>query len=302
MTTIIKRGRVLGAQDDVFSQNAWDDTEWTAEMRQEAEHKIEEQRKEAQQLLEHPNRISGVESGVTRHWDYFYATHEDKFFKDRRWIFSEFPEILPNLREDSGPCRIFEVGCGVGNAVAHIIKSNSNPLLHIYCCDLSPNAIRTLKGRDIYRQNEDKVTAFQTDICKAFDDDCDDEFSIKPSSLDFIMLIFTLSAMKPELMKSTIINLAKLLKPNGLFLLRDYARFDMTQLRFKGRSYLSENYYVRNDGTTSYFFTREILDSLFTSTGCLEKVELKTDNRLLVNRRKSLKMCRCWIQAKYKRI
>jgi len=99
-------------------------------------------------------------------------------------------------------------------------------------------------------------------------------------------------------MKRTVSNLATLLRPGGSILFRDYGMYDLAQLRFKGTSLLRDNYYVRADGTTSYFFTKDCLDDLFSSAG-LSKVELREDNRMLVNRRKSLKMCRRWIQARY---
>lgn len=299
MTNIIKRGRILGLEDDVFSQNAWDDTEWTEEMQQDAERRIQEQVQEAADLVQHTERLPNIELSVKDRWNDFYDVHEDKFFKDRKWLFAEFPELLQSLKEDSGPCKILEVGCGVGNAVVHIIDNNANKDLKIFCCDLSHNAITTLKKREFYLNNQDKLFAFQSDITQAFSHD--QHFPVASESLDFIMLIFTLSAINPQEMSATIISLAKLLKPGGMLLLRDYGRYDLTQLRFKGKSYLGDNYYVRQDGTTSYFFTMDKLEQLFEITGCLDKIELKQDNRLLVNRKKCLKMCRCWIQAKYKK-
>lgn len=294
--TIVKRNRILTREEDVLTQNAWDDIEWTNDMLKEAHERVQQQKIESESSEEREVSIDNVEQNVTEKWDKFYQAHGDKFFKDRQWIFSEFPEILTHLNLNSNPCKIFEVGCGVGNAVSHILNSNNNPNLHIYCCDLSPNAIEVLKQRDIHLKNNDKITAFPANVCQDLESIVSKK--IQRETIDFITLIFTLSAMKPNLIEDTVQKLACFLKPGGMILFRDYARYDLTQLRFKGKSYLAENYYLRADGTTSYFFTKELVDKVFKSAGLIQ-VELKQDNRLLVNRSKSLKMCRCWIQAKY---
>lgn len=293
MAPLVRRNRTLKREEDVLTQNAWDDIEWSSDMLEEAQKRIKQQKDESEGS---EVAIGNVEQKVVEKWDKFYQAHGDKFFKDRQWIFSEFPEIISYLDSDSQPCRIFEVGCGVGNAIAHILDTNNNPNLHIYCCDLSPNAIEVLKQRNVYMRNSDKITAFSANVC----DDVANLLSqnIPSESIDFIMLVFTLSAMNPNSFEGTIQNLVTFLRPGGMILFRDYALYDLTQLRFKGKSYLAENYYVRADGTTSYFFTAELVDKIFKAAGLIQ-VELKQDNRLLVNRSKSLKMCRCWIQAKY---
>lgn len=297
MVSIVKRNRFLTNEDDVFTQNAWDDTVWTEDMIREAEERIQQQREESKTVDNNLN-VDDVEKMVCNKWDKFYKAHGDKFFKDRRWIFSEFPEILECLNIDSNERKILEVGCGVGNAVSYILKANQNPKLHIYCCDISENAIKTMKKRDIYLSNSDKLTCFQADICKEFESKlCT---IIERESLSMITMIFTMSALKPELIQDTLTNLTKLLKRGGILLFKDYGQYDLTQLRFKGKAYLKDNYYIRSDGTTSFFFTKEYLDDLFVRAG-LTQIELKDDNRLLVNRSKSIKMCRRWIQAKYRR-
>lgn len=79
--------------------------------------------------------------------------------------------------------------------------------------------------------------------------------------------------------------------------MRDYGRYDMTQLRFKGSRLLSDNFYVRGDGTRVYYFTHEELVSIFGRKFTIE--QCAADRKLITNRLRKLKMYRIWYQGKF---
>ena len=49
--------------------------------------------------------------------------------------------------------------------------------------------------------------------------------------------------------------LLQVMKPGGSLLFRDYGLYDYAMLRFAPGHKLSENFYVRQDGTRAYYFT-----------------------------------------------
>ncbi|KAM4030623.1 tRNA N(3)-cytidine methyltransferase METTL2A [Anomaloglossus baeobatrachus] len=302
--------RHLKDPSQVFQHNAWDNVQWTEEQESAAHKKVLEN--SGQPLP--PEQQEEYENKASNYWDDFYTIHENRFFKDRQWLFTEFPELSSSCKnqvvidgeqeEDradehkdcpgsSSTYRILEVGCGVGNTVFPILQTNNDPGLFVYCCDFSTAAVEIVKGNPNYEPSR----------CFAFVHDLSDEnasYPIPDESLDAIVLIFVLSAILPSKMQDAITRLSKLLKPGGCFLLRDYGRYDMAQLRFKKGRCLSENFYVRGDGTRVYFFTQDELGNFFTTAG-LEKVQNTVDRRLQVNRGKQLTMYRVWIQCKYRK-
>ncbi|XP_062841103.1 tRNA N(3)-methylcytidine methyltransferase METTL2 [Trichomycterus rosablanca] len=301
--------RFLTDPRQVFQHNAWDNVEWSKEQEDAARIKVQENSEPLP-----AEKQEAFENRANEYWNDFYSIHENRFFKDRHWLFTEFPELGPqhsqssaantasaeelaqsaaNFPGTSASYRILEVGCGVGNTVFPILKTNNDPGLFVYCCDFSSTAIDLVKSNPEYDPSR----------CHAFVHDLSDATAAYPmpeQSLDVIVLIFVLSALHPEKMQSCISRLASLLKPGGVLLLRDYGRYDMAQLRFKKGRCLSENFYVRGDGTRVYFFTQEDLHELFCEAG-LEKLQNLVDRRLQVNRGKQLTMYRVWVQCKYRK-
>ncbi|CAG0901831.1 unnamed protein product [Cyprideis torosa] len=298
--------RLLRDEKEIFKHNAWDDVSWTDEQLADAEKKIEansEVRFSSQELNE-------FESSAASFWNSFYETHQTRFFKDRHWLFTEFPElcVTEGTPEESGTqpkrtsseefpgasyqARILEVGCGAGNSIFPILESARG--LFVYGCDFSEVALKLVESHPDF--NPDRCRVFQSDVSS-------DElnFPFPEKSLDAILLVFVLSAIHPDKMQRTILNLTEYLKPGGKILFRDYGRYDMAQLRFKPGRCLGQNFYARGDGTRVYFFTHDEVDDLFVRAG-LQKSSNHIDRRLQVNRGKQLTMYRVWIQAVYFRV
>ncbi|KAK7077428.1 Methyltransferase-like protein 2-A [Halocaridina rubra] len=356
---------------------AWDDVQEAAAKSKVAENS---------EISLTPEEIDKLEEKAAAQWDAFYDIHQNRFFKDRHWLFTEFPElahntlfglekeendttssnsheknssdmkicdshkkgnsdietrnlVLPDNIEnaessvqnmslepevgktiDTGESassatvhtklsslagraelfpgehakfRILEVGCGVGNTIFPILQTNIAKDLFVYGCDFSSTAVDIVRGSPDYDEN--RCFAFVCDLSAS-----EWKTPFPEGSLDVIVCIFVLSAIHPDKLGSIIEKMVKYLRPGGMILLRDYGRYDMAQLRFKKGRCLSENFYMRGDGTRCYFFTPEEIRHLLTSAG-LEEVQNIVDRRLQVNRGKRLTMYRVWVQAKYRK-
>ncbi|CAM4616451.1 unnamed protein product [Lepidochelys olivacea] len=364
--------RILTDPTKVFEHNMWDHMQWS----QEEEERAREKATENSLVRVQPEDQDKYEREASKYWNEFYKTHKNNFFKDRNWLFLEFPEILPKGRKDqmnkeekycchvklnatnnctnvgfpamfeegedycqnnlvdgltsvqghaynksqaepvtdnkhvknceqepvkqesfpgSGATyRILEVGCGAGNSAFPILKVICNtPGAFLYCCDFALGAVELVKSHLSY--NSAWCSAFVHDVC---DDSL--PYPFPDEILDVILLVFVLSAIHPDRMQGVVSRLTKLLKPGGMLLFRDYGRYDTSQLRFKKGRCLSENFYVRGDGTRVYFFTEDEVHNMFTLAGLVE-VQNLVDRRLQVNRKKKVKMQRVWIQGKFQK-
>jgi SAM-dependent methyltransferase len=286
--------RQLTNEKNAFDFNAWDNIEWDKELIDQAEEKV----KTNSSVLVDTDKALEFETNANEFWNKFYTKHEHKFFKDRNWLFTEFPELMVlnksqnDEKQNKDKFNILEVGCGVGNTIFPILRSNKNSNLFVYACDFSSEAIEILRSHEEY--DKKKCDAFVCDMTQIESS----SFPCEKGQLDLIVIIFVLSAIKPEKQLESIKNLVKYLKPGGKILFRDYGQYDLAQLRFKPGKCIEKNFYVRGDGTLVKFFTEDEIDKLFTACGLVKEQNI-SDKRLQVNRSKQLKMYRVWIQSKY---
>ncbi|XP_072535001.1 tRNA N(3)-methylcytidine methyltransferase METTL6 [Salminus brasiliensis] len=226
-----------------------------------------------------------------KNWDLFYKRNSTNFFKDRHWTTREFEELKACREFETQKLVMLEAGCGVGNCIFPLLEEDLN--IFIYACDFSPRAVQFVKQNSLYCP--ERCLAFQCDLTK---DDLRD--TIPEQSLDVATLIFVLSAIHPDKMQQALENLYKALKPGGIVLFRDYGLYDHAMLRFKSGSKLGDNFYVRQDGTRSFFFSREHLASLFHQAGFQSLVN-EYVLRETVNKKEGLCVPRVFLQSKFRK-
>ncbi|KAL9225505.1 hypothetical protein vseg_001420 [Gypsophila vaccaria] len=264
-------------------------------------------------------------------WSHFHSLHSSgKFFKERRYLLKEFPELLscPDYS------KVLEVGCGNGSTVLPILRAKEK--INVYACDCSAEALErvtdNLENADVARLTERfhpfccdfSATEFPNwlackscrNVCSEKSINCDLEVDVNKGALkslpsmnegacclggvDFVTLVFTLSAVPPERMARAIRECFSVLKPGGLLLFRDYGLYDMTMLRFEPEKRVGFRHYMRSDGTYSYFFDLDAARDLFVGVGFTE-LELEYCCVKSVNRRKGKSMRRVWVHGKFQK-
>lgn len=233
-----------------------------------------------------PFMAQKLEIDARKNWDLFYKRNKTNFFKDRHWTTSEFKELLGN--ENTVNQCLLEVGCGVGNLVFPLLDEST---LKIYACDFSERAI------DLIRQDPkaSKLTAFVADVTST-----DLALALNGVEMNIVTMVFVLSAIHPDKLLSSVRNVYNCMSKDGVVLFRDYAVNDMTEIRFKAGHKIGEHFYMRQDGTRTYFFTIENIENVFESAGFVKEeccyVHCKT-----VNKKEGIDAPRTFVQAKFRK-
>ena len=233
-------------------------------------------------------QASKLEAEAARNWDLFYKRNSTNFFKDRHWTKREFEELVGDV--ENGKKRVLlEVGCGVGNFVFPPLEEEGEGLF-IFCCDFSARGVQFVKDHKLY--DEKRIKAFQCDITTPHL-----VSELGENSVDIVSCVFVLSAVHPEKHAMVMKNISSVLKPGGCLLFRDYGVGDMAMIRFGPGSKISDRFYKRQDGTRSYFFTRDEVASLAEAAG-LTLYQNSAVARRTVNKKEGVDVARVFLQAK----
>ncbi|KAF5833876.1 hypothetical protein DUNSADRAFT_9671 [Dunaliella salina] len=227
--------------------------------------------------------VKSYEARAAGYWNLFYQGHKDKFYKDRHYLDREFKALA------QGPATVLEVGCGAGNTLYPLLEVN--PELRVYACDFAPAAVQLVKEHPAYATGH--ASAFVADLTR--DDLC---ASVPAASVDYVTMVFVLSAVSPEHMPSAVANIARTIRARGQLFFRDYAEGDLTQERRQasGSKRLGDRFYLRGDGTRCYYFQEQELVALFAKAG-LACLDIRTYDHEIENRKRDLIMSRRWVQA-----
>mmetsp|Transcript_20352 Transcript_20352/g.26380 ORF Transcript_20352/g.26380 Transcript_20352/m.26380 type:complete len:308 (-) Transcript_20352:13-936(-) len=281
-----------GPPEELEANGVWSlDSDWR---------KDEERLTRARELIEKQGKPVSefwkkeYEQKAAKYWNAFYKRNGDRFFRDRHYVYTVFAKELERLKSGH---TIIELGCGVGNGVMPLNKSI--PLgVKLRCLDFAPEAIRLLKARPDF--DPSRIQAEVCDLTK----DC-----LGPNgSAHLVTCFFVLSALAPETLHHAVQAIASVLHPTqGVCILRDYGRYDEAQLRFSKNHKLSDNFYVKQDGTRCYYFDPAELDHIFFSFGFSNQrsgayyVNQKHINRATNNVRRRVFVEACYYFSSFRR-
>lgn len=310
-----------GENEDDDGREVWAEDDWTEERMEHARSTLvgnEALCDVTSSSIKGLYLVKQYEDNAGKNWDAFYSRHTTNFFKDRHYLHKTFPEEFGPLYEDSSSVEattntddftVMEIGCGVGNTVLPLLERGEKAIVkgerrrvNVWGLDFASVAI------DLLRKDERFISASENERAHAGVWDITlpppPEYGIENIS-DVSILLFCLSAVSPgEKMLEAARHVASTLKPGGMLVFRDYGRYDEAQMKLgasRGKR-LSDNFYVKSDGTRCYYFELNDLRRLFGEEGAgLEVVELKYIRRVYGNRSEDAERRRVWVQARFRR-
>ena len=283
--------------------------------------------------------VERYEREAAKNWDLFYQRHADRFFKDRHYLGTEWPElqaptpgeasdelgeiedadggnVLTELLNSAGGSSsssggsdgkatellMLEAGCGVGNTLFPLLQANS--YLKVYGVEFSKTAVEIVQKHPLAVAG--RVTAAVGDLTEGV---LPPELSECVGRCDVATLMFVLSAISPgPKMAAAIDTAASSLRTGGCLLIRDYADGDGAQLRLRAATEANPKqldaagrFFVRQDGTRAYYFDTEELSRLVESRG-LRTLRCEVTLRETTNRAKGLTIGRRYVTATFQKL
>lgn len=276
-------GDILDHPDKVWTEDQWDDLRMC-----QAKERIEEQGDNVSNFWR-----KKYENEASMYWHEFYKRNQANFYKNRHYLHVVFPDLdYSKHNHDNKIKYLLEVGCGVGNAIIPLMQTN--PLLHVHAFDCARSAVDILNKQK--NEENDNVSDLNKRLTCEVCNIVVESPNVATASMDFVLCMFVLSAISPIYHESVLSKLVSKLKKGGKLLFRDYGLYDEAQLRFKKGSKICDNFYVRCDGTCSYFFSEHDMSRLSGNCG-LKVIDCHYILRQYANREQKKARYRVWIQA-----
>jgi len=267
------------------------------------------------------SRVAASTTDDPHAWERFYLTHSKDgakghdvgAFKDRHYlrkVFGELcdadaraspetfrspltPETLRDV-DEANAVDVLELGCGVGNSVYPLLRANLD--MRVVAVDCSPTAVAALRANpefDSRRVRAHVVDASASGSMRA---------CVEDASMDAVTAVFFLSALTASGLRHATEEIARVLRPNGVLLFRDYARGDVKSdgaSRFvPGERVDGEGkVYRRPDGTLAVFFDRDDLNDAFRAVGLDGECEIVTHS--VTNRKLGVTIDREFVQGRF---
>ncbi|KAL8950112.1 MAG: hypothetical protein Q9222_003839, partial [Ikaeria aurantiellina] len=184
--------RFLLPDDDPYEFNAWDHVEPASDDLEKIEAKIMAQKSSPVS----PFDAHRFNTTPAKWWNRFYAHNTSNFFKDRKWLFQEFPVLTSVTRAGAGPKCVLEVGAGAGNTCFPVLRSNRNRELRVWACDFSSKAIDVIRTSEAYEEHREHLRAEVWDLASPPPNNL--PAGLEEGAVDVILMIFVFSALHPS--------------------------------------------------------------------------------------------------------
>lgn len=278
------------------------------------------------------SRASAATADCSNAWERFYRTHSGTdgkkgydiaAFKDRHYLRKEFVDLMPaevlkdptawpesidpNTTRSPDPYSkdhkvVLELGCGVGNSAFPLLRANLD--LKLICVDCSQTAIDALKVNPEF--DDRRCSALVAEL-GSIDAPLSvvalgTEHGIADNSIDAVTCVFFLSALDSDAFNRVATECARVLKPGGVLLFRDYAKDDEknnTKSDFAPGTKIDTQSFVRGDGTLAVFTDEAFVKSAFSKVGLIGSTQIITHT--VVNRKLEVKLDRFFVQGRFEK-